>query len=983
MNWIQTNYFKNSLGLRLFPLIGLIFLLNNSYGQCYRMEGQALTFHADGQNSDSTYTTIYVLTDYQGTILSTSSDTTFGVQPRGLYNIYGVNYATQSGIDGLVVGSSIDSLSGLCFDVSQPFDALVCLNSNTPCHTYDGTYSFQSVGGNQDYTTVYVLTDLAQTIIQISDTTTFSGIDPGEYLIFPVNYSDINNLVVGGSMTNLSGLCYHVGNPILIKSCSNCFVNAGNDIDLCVSQNILISAMGSGPGSYGWSNGQTGRSIQITPDTSIHLIVTFTDSLGCVATDSIFIEILGNPVADAGADQTINCGDQTILTALGVRDATYMWSGGQTTQSITVTPLQTTTYYVTVTNGDCFAVDDVTVVVNPISEPISGDTLICSGQSTTLYACDGTSYLWSTGDTTSYINVNPTSTQTYTVTVTKSNGCLSVSAITIYVNICGKIGDLVWEDINGNGTKEVNEPGIGNVEIVLFRNGVQYETTFSDPAGMYFFTYLEPANYTVRFMTPEGFVPTAQDIGGNDAVDSDFNVVTGFTPSYTVIENYTNFTIDAGYYRRAEIGDLVWEDRNKNGLKDATESGIANIEVGLQGVDGLGNTVDLSTFTDNAGNYLFTNLNPGQYTVTFVKPEEYTFSPQNIGTDETKDSDADPTTGTTASITLLSGDRNLWVDAGMYRCAQIGDFVWLDLGSNENIQDVGDVGINGVIVQLFRSSDPTNVLQTVASSTNETSGLPGYYQFNVCETGTYFIKVQPTNEYEYVLPNQGISDEIDSDITDVINGTSMPFAIDYGVIINNVDIGLRFKPLPVELLYFDGKRNTVKNVNELYWSTILEVNNDYFVIKRSLNGSDYEDLTKVKGNGTSTKKQDYAYVDDRSDRAGDYYYKLVQVDYDGREQTYGPIKISVDHVGNSSITLFPNPTGNFSTLMIDTPIGSLVSGSLLDVSGKLIKEIMVNEVISSQMTEIILDSEGLNKGVYNVRLIINGEVKTLRWMVLE
>lgn len=983
MNWIQPNYFKKILGLKLFQLIGLIFMLNNSFGQCYKLEGQALTFQVEEQNTDSSYSTIYVLADYQGNILSTSSDTSFGLQPKGLYKIYGINYATQSGIEGLGVGSNIDSLEGGCFDVSQAFEALICLDVDAACHTYDGTYSFQSVGGNQNLTTVYVLTDLDQTIQQISDSTSFSDIDPGEYLVFPINYSDINNLVIGGDMINLSGLCYHIGNPILIKSCSNCFVNAGSDIEICTSQSLFIAAMGSSDGDYIWSNGMSGSAIQITPTSSLNYSVTFTDSFGCIASDDIFISILGNIVADAGEDQFITCGSQAIITAAYVENATYRWSGGQTSQSILVSPTQTTTYNVTVTVGDCYTVDHVTIFINPINEPISGDTLICNGQSTTLYACDGTSYAWSTGDTTSFINVNPTSTQTYTVTVTKSNGCLSVSAITIYVNICGKLGDLVWEDVNGNGRKELAEPGISNVEIVLFKNGVQYETTFSDPSGVYIFTYLEPAIYNVRFITPNGYVPTAQDIGNNDFLDSDFNVVTGFTASYNVTQNYTNYTIDAGFYRKAEIGDLVWEDRNKNGLKDVLELGIENVEVKLDGNNGLGIAVNLITNTDNTGSYLFNNLEPGEYSVTFVKPDEYIFSPQNVGTDETKDSDADIVTGSSEFVSLNSGIRYLWLDAGMYKCGQIGDYVWLDTGSAENVQDAGDIGINGVIVQLFKSSEPTNILQTVASYSNEFTGLAGYYNFDVCDEGTYFIKVLVGNDYNFVLANQGVSDEIDSDIIDVITGTSTPFVLGYAEIKNDLDIGFRFKPLPIELLRFNGKRNTMFNVNELSWSTIIEVNNDHFLIKRSLNGSDYEDLTKVKGNGTSTNKQDYSYVDDRSDRVGDYYYKLVQVDYDGREQTYGPIIISVDHVGNSSTSLFPNPTGNFSTLLIDTPIGSLVSGSLLDVSGKLIKEIMVNEITSSEMIEIILNSDGLNKGVYNVRLVINGNVQTLRWMVLE
>jgi SdrD B-like domain len=777
MNWIKTNYFANKPGLRLFSMLGFILILNSSFGQCYRIEGQELTFSAAGQNSNSAYSTTYVLTDYQGTIKSISSAKSFGLQPKGLYKIYGVNYATQSGLDSLIVGSSIDSLQGTCFDVSQPFEALVCSNTSSLCQTTNGKYSFQSTGDSSNLNRVYVLTDLTQSILQISDTTYFTGISTGEFLIFPINFNLINQLEVGQNIKNLTSICCKIGNPIVLKSCQACSVNAGNDIELCISQTIYISAMGSGAGTYKWSDGQSGRSIYYTPTATTTLMVTFTDSSGCTAIDDVFINLSSNLVANAGENQTIKCGEQAIITATSVPTATYKWSGGQTTQSISVTPLQTTTYYVTITIGDCHAVDEVTIFVNPANEPIRGDTLICSGQSTILYACDGTHYKWSTNDSTSFINVNPTSTQTYTVTVTKGNGCLSVDTISIYVKICGKIGDLVWEDINGNGTKELQELGIVNVEVKLFRNGVQHETTFTDPTGMYFFTNLEPGNYTLRFKTPDGFVASAQDIGSNDFIDSDVNPLNGLTPTYTVAENYTNYTIDAGFYRLAEIGDLVWEDRNRNGLKDDLESGIANIEVRLQGNDGSGSSINLTTFTDSSGHYLFSNLSPGQYTITFVKPGEYTFSPKDVGTDETKDSDSDTITGTTSVIMLNSGDRKLWIDAGMYKCFQIGDFVWLDSGPEQNVQDAGDNGINGVIIQLFKSSDPNNIIQTDTSYSNEITGLSGFYNFKVCETGTYFIKVLVGSEYKFVLPKQGSSDNKDSDIIDEINGTSMPFAI--------------------------------------------------------------------------------------------------------------------------------------------------------------------------------------------------------------
>lgn len=978
MNWTKTNILKNNLALRLLPLIVWIFIINDSYGQCYRFDGQELTFNALGQNSDSTYSTTYILTDYQGIILDTSGVQSFGIKSKGLYKIYGVNFAIQSGINHLLIGSSIDSLSGECLAVSEPFETLVCLNPHAACQTYDGTYSFESAGGNANLSTVYVLTDVQQTIIQISDTTYFGGMGTGEYLIFPINYSQINHLEVGRQMHELSGICYNIGNPIFIKSCQTCFVNAGSDIELCVSQTIHISAMGSGPGTYLWSNGQSGRSIYFTPMGSTTLEVTFTDNTGCTATDEININISGSPVADGGENQTINCGEEALLSALGVRDATYRWSGGQTSQSITVSPKQTTTYYVTVTVGDCYSVDEVTIFVHPINEPISGDTLICSGQTTTLYACDGTSYIWSTNDTTSFINVNPATTQTYSVTVTKSNGCISVDQITIYVKICGKIGDLVWDDSNGNGIQDNNEPGISEVEIVLYKDGVEYETTYTDPSGRYIFTYLEPADYVVRFITPTGYVATGRDIGSNDFIDSDFNPITGLTPTYAVTENYTNYTIDGGYYRKAAIGDLVWEDRNRNGLKDELETGIENIEVRLDGNDGSGNPVELITSTDDSGKYIFSNLNPGQYSVTFIKPEEYTYSPQDIGTDETKDSDADPISGSTSLITLRSGEEKLWIDAGMYRCAQVGDYVWLDMGSIPNVQDSGDVGLDGIVVQLYSASNPVEAVQTVVTFTR--NGRSGYYHFEVCSEGGYFIKVLKPDDYNFVTPNAGDGTN-DSKIRDLTASTTNVFMINYGEQINTMDIGFSNKPLPVTLLDFTGYWDSEKDVNDLNWVTILEINNEYFDIERSYNGREYEKIGSVAGQGNSVRRQDYMFIDEDISLDGMYWYRLRQVDYNGAENYSKPVRIDVKRYREPTIHLYPNPTFSSSAIEVSGNEGTTYELSIYDDTGKLIKK--VNENNKEGIWKYEIDARDLPRGIYHLLLNVDGKSTTLKWIVIE
>src|SRR5205823_4301784 len=99
--------------------------------------------------------------------------------------------------------------------------------------------------------------------------------------------------------------------------------------------------------------------------------------------------------------------------------SSYSWSNGATTQSITVT--QPDNYTVTVTNANnCSATSAATTVtVNPLPTPTitaNGPTTFCLGGTVRLTASGGTSYVWSTGATASYIDV--TETGNYTVTAT-------------------------------------------------------------------------------------------------------------------------------------------------------------------------------------------------------------------------------------------------------------------------------------------------------------------------------------------------------------------------------------------------------------------------------------------------------------------------------------------------------------------------------------------------------------------------------------
>ncbi|MFH1701635.1 MAG: SdrD B-like domain-containing protein [Candidatus Zixiibacteriota bacterium] len=114
--------------------------------------------------------------------------------------------------------------------------------------------------------------------------------------------------------------------------------------------------------------------------------------------------------------------------------------------------------------------------------------------------------------------------------------------------------------------------------------------------------------------------------------------------------------------QKASLGDYVWLDENNNGIQDEGEMGMEGVVVHL--MDCFGNML-AQTMTDADGYYLFTDLQPGDYSVHFVVPEGYTFSPMDQGMDDAMDSDADPSTGMTGCYTLVAGEINLTVDAGL------------------------------------------------------------------------------------------------------------------------------------------------------------------------------------------------------------------------------------------------------------------------------------------------------------------------------
>jgi gliding motility-associated-like protein len=293
-----------------------------------------------------------------------------------------------------------------------------------------------------------------------SNVYTFTNINVQSDLIIVGQYK------VGGVFLNCPPVFTSISEPPAISasgSVTNVSCNGGNNGAI----NLTVS--GGTPGyTYSWSNGQTTEDISSL--TAGNYTVIITDSKGCNDTASFSVTQPIPVPADAGPNAVICNGSNTVLNASG--GVSYLWNpGGQTTQSITVSPAATTTYTVTVTdNNGCSNNDQVTVTVNslPAAAPTAVPAAICRGGSSTLNANPSGNapftYSWAPGGQTSQtISVSPAATTTYTVTVTDNNGCSINANVTLTINqpptvsasvpspVCKGTANPITTTVSGNG----------------------------------------------------------------------------------------------------------------------------------------------------------------------------------------------------------------------------------------------------------------------------------------------------------------------------------------------------------------------------------------------------------------------------------------------------------------------------------------------------------------------------------------------------
>ena len=303
---------------------------------------------------------------------------------------------------------------------------------------------------------------------------------------------------------------------------------------------------GSSGQSYLWSNGDTTQTTSITQPGSYFALVTSAD--GCVdTTDTYTASVFAAPdttVTLSGSLDFCSYDDVTLTAASG---QTYLWSTGDTTQSITVN--QAGSYSAMVTTSDGCSEMTAAYTTNVFADPdtsvaVSGSMDFCSYEDVTLTAASGQSYLWSNGATTQSITV--TQAGSYYAVVTTSNGCSDTTATytttvfadpDINVSASGLLDFCSYEDVTFTAAAG---------QTYAWSTGETTQSITTDLAGSYY----------AIITTSDGCVDTTANLSTTVFADADISVTTSGGLDFCSYEDVT-ITAVAGQSYLWNTGDTT------------------------------------------------------------------------------------------------------------------------------------------------------------------------------------------------------------------------------------------------------------------------------------------------------------------------------------------------------------------------------------------------------------------------------------------
>jgi hypothetical protein len=281
-----------------------------------------------------------------------------------------------------------------------------------------------------------------------NDITSSQQINSNQWIHVAVTYDqNINNgkIYINGVLdvsANISPIATILGDLNIGRSLQNNGTYFNGKLDDISIYNRSLSAgeiqqlFTLGQTTYLWSNGATTPTINVSPTTTTTYTCTVTTN-GVSCTDTITV-VVGNPVASITPNGIVEICEGESIALTGNGGVSYLWNTGAPTQSITVNTEAFYTVTVTDANG-CTDTESQLVKVNFLPNIGVSNASICAGQSATLTASGGVSYVWSpatglSATTGSTVTASPATSTVYTVTGTGANGCTNTATAAVAVN---------------------------------------------------------------------------------------------------------------------------------------------------------------------------------------------------------------------------------------------------------------------------------------------------------------------------------------------------------------------------------------------------------------------------------------------------------------------------------------------------------------------------------------------------------------------
>ncbi len=364
-----------------------------------------------------------------------------------------------------------------------------------------------------------------------------------------------------------------------------------------------------------------------------------------------------------------------------------------------------------------------------------------------------------------------------------------------FVETYASIAGTVVVDANNDGIADSGETPIAGVTITLTGtdangNAVTLTTT-TDANGDYQFDGLLAGDYTVTETQPAGFVDGLESAGSTGGTVSD--------------DEIADITLPAGEDSvDNDFAELPLPASIAGSVIDDLGNPIPGVTITLTGTDVNGNAVTLTTTTDANGDYEFTDLIPGTYTVTETQPAGYGDTTDVVGSNGgTLGNDV------ISEIVLEAGDAavdNDFIETSTF----LSGTVFLDQNQDGVIDPSETDRVEGVAVELY---DENGVFVAIT-----TTDANGFYSFDGLAAGEYdVVQIQPAG-YQTTTPNVILTVQVPEE--------GLP-DVDFGEVLGSIEgsvVDETGAPIPGVTVTLNG---TDVNGDPVVLVTTTDANGDY------------------------------------------------------------------------------------------------------------------------------------------------------------